>query len=428
MQEPHALYLRDKRRLANGQQKTPYYFTRRLGHPQKWNLLPVLLNRFAMYTDHAGTRSLFATLSIGLTVFLLMLLKSATTHAQELQLNGIAIHSELRKDFYIAALYTSVPKNSTEELLNSEQDRRMVLRILASRWSARSFDQHWTQSILINNPSEDLSQFASTILDFTGAIGGKLVSGDEVIIDNPLGKGLTFSINGVELLQVADPDQGRAFLNLLLNAWVGARPPSSNFKRDILQAPADAGDLLAIFDGLTPTDERVATIQSWSAEEEPESEPESEPATAQAAQPRGPTPQQLAAARAKAAEEAAAAAAAAEAERLAEQARLAKEVEELAAGLTLLYRSNVMKLIYSRVVYPGRAIDRNQEGTVQVKVRLNKDGNLIEASLSEESEYSLLNRAALKAVEEAAPFPAAPEKLAEEEVELEIPIRFQIPD
>ncbi|MFK7733082.1 MAG: TonB family protein [Pseudomonadales bacterium] len=379
-----------------------------------------------MDAGHTASRSLLATLSI---VFLSLFLQTATTHAQELQLNGIAIHSELRKDFYIAALYTSVPKNSAQELLNSEQDRRMVLRILASRWSARSFDQHWTQSILINNDPEDLSDLADTILDFTGSLGGKLVSGDEIIIDSPLGKPLTLSANGVELLQLADPVQSNAFFNLLLNSWIGARPPSSNFKRDILQAPADAGDLLAIFEGLTPANDRVAAIQAWSTEETQQAEPEPEvaPATAQTTQPRGPTPQQLAAAKAKAAKEAAAAAAAAEAERLAEEARLAKEVEELAAGLTLLYRSNVMKLIYSRVVYPGRAIDRVQEGTVQLKVRLEKNGNLIEASLAQESKYSLLNKAALRAVQDAAPFPAAPEKLADEELELVIPIRFQIP-
>ncbi|MEM8499453.1 MAG: TonB family protein [Pseudomonadota bacterium] len=382
------------------------------------------MNRFAINTDRAESRSLFATFSIS---FLLLFFQNLPTYAQDLQLNGIAIHSELRKDFYIAALYTSVPKNNAEELLTTEQDRRMVLRVLASRWSARSFDQHWTQSILINNESDELSRLADTILDFTGALGGKLVSGDEIIIDSPLGANLTFSINGVELLAVSDPVQGRAFFDLLLNAWIGARPPSSNFKRDILQAPADAGDLLAIFDGLTPADDRVAAIQGWSAEAEAEPEPEPEPVATPTAQPRGPTPEQVAAARAKAAEEAAAAAAAEEAARLAEQARLAKEVEELAAGLTLLYRSNVMKLIYARVVYPGRAIDRNQEGVVQIVVRLKKDGELIEASFAEESEYSLLNRAALKAVKDAAPFPAAPEKLAEEELVLEIPIRFQIP-
>ncbi len=86
-----------------------------------------------------------------------------------------------------------------------------------------------------------------------------------------------------------------------------------------------------------------------------------------------------------------------------------------------------MKLIYARVLYPGRAIDRNQEGTVEINIRLKKNGELIEASFNQESEYSLLNRAALKAVQDASPFPAAPEKLSEDELELAIPIRFQIP-
>ncbi len=384
----------------------------------------MLLNRFTHNTDRVWTRTLYAVLCG--CVFVL-LLRTGTIQAQELQLNGIAIHSELRTDFYIGALYVSVPKSSADELLNAEQDRRMVLRVLASRWSARSFDQHWTQSILINNEQDALSKFADTILDFTGSVKGKLVSGDEVLIDNPLGKPLTFSVNGVQLMQVTDPARGREFFNLLLNAWVGARPPSSDFKRDMLLAASDAGDLLAIFDGLKPADERVAAIQGWSTEEETEPEPPPEPASSPPAQPQGPTPQQIAAARARAAAEAAAAAAAEEARRQAEEARLAKEAEELAAGLTLLYRSNVMKIIYSRVVYPGRAIDRNQEGTVLLKVLLKKDGELIEASLQQESEFALLNRAALKAVEDAAPFPAAPAKLENEELQLDIPIRFQIP-
>lgn len=355
--------------------------------------------------------------------------------AQDTQLNGMAIHSELRRDIYIGALYAAVPGTASDNLRDSEQDKKMVLKVIASRWSARSFEQHWTQSILINNNEEDLASFADAVLAFTSALGGKLVSGDEVTINSPLGQPLTMSVNGVEVFNLAD--NGNKFFGLLLDGWIGARPPSSNFKRDILNTPDDIANLQTIFDSLTPSAERIAEVEAW-ADNPAESAVETEATTQAVAAPPEPSAEELArrsAARAAAAASAAKAkaeaeaeaAAKAEAERKAEEERIAKEVEQKNAGLRLLYRSNVMKMIYTRVVYPSRAIDRNQEGDVELMVRLKRNGKLIEATINTESKYNLLNKAALRAAEDASPYPPAPEKLTDKEIELVIPIRFNIP-
>ncbi|MFK8021856.1 MAG: TonB family protein [Pseudomonadales bacterium] len=371
---------------------------------------------------------------------MLFTLPVATISAQELQLNGMAIHSELRRDYYIGALFVAVPNSSSEDLLSSEQDKQMVLRVLAARWSARSFEQHWTQSILINNDEEDLANFAESVLRFTGSVGGKLVNGDEVIISSKLGGALTMSVNGVNVFSLESG--GNEFFSLLLNAWIGARPPSSQFKGDILTAPGDVTNLRTIFDNLTYTDERVEEVRAWneSGDQLDNIATESTPTT-ETNPPPAPTKPSAAEIAKRAAARAAAAAAAAkaqaeaeaeaaaklEAEKKAEEERLAKEVEQKNAGLRLLYRSNVMKMIYGRVVYPSRSIDRDQEGEVVLKVILRRNGELVDASVDKESEHNLLNKAALRAVELASPFPNAPEKLTDKQIELLIPIRFQIP-
>ena len=373
---------------------------------------------------------------------MLFTLPVAQTRAQDLQLNGMAVHSELRRDYYIGALFVAVPNSASEDLLISEQDKQMVLRVLAPRWSARSFEQHWTQSILINNNEEDLANFAESVLSFTGSVDGKLVHGDEVIISNKLGKALTMTVNGVNVFTLEN--DGNKFFSLILNAWIGARPPSSQFKSDILTAPGDVTNLRTIFDNLAYADERIADVRAWSESggDQPDDSPaESAPVAASKPAPAAPPKPSAAEIAKRAAARAAAAAAKAkaqaeaeteaaaklEAEKEAEEQRLAQEVEQKNSGLRLLYRSNVMKMIYGRVVYPSRSIDRDQEGEVVLKVILKRNGELVSASVDKESEYKLLNKAALRAVELAEPFPNAPEKLTDKQIELLVPIRFQIP-
>ncbi len=384
------------------------------------------------------------TLSLLLPALLALVPPPLLAQTESLQLNGIAIHSKLRRDIYIGALYVTVPSGNADDLMQSEQHKRLVLRVLASRWTDRSFQQHWTQALLINNDEEALATHAESIIRFTEVIGGDLQSGDEVVIDKPMAGPMTLAVNGVELFSLAQKQN--SFFRLLLSGWIGPRPPASNFKRDILVAPRDSNDLLAIFNGLVPAAGRAATIAGWLGPEQEEqqegpppavveaqSNEEAEQTSSEQAQAEQEAARRAAeeAARQRAAEEAAKQAAEearlAEEARIAEEKRQAKEIAERNAGLKLLYRSNVMKLVYQQVVYPNRAVDRNQEGSVTLKVTLNRDGELAETELDEASEYGLLNQAALKAVRRAAPFPAAPDALPDEQLELLIPVRFQIP-
>ena len=73
------------------------------------------------------------------------------------------------------------------------------------------------------------------------------------------------------------------------------------------------------------------------------------------------------------------------------------------------YTPLVVQKIYQNISYPSRAISKNQQGTVRVAIKIGRSGELQSVLTTQESKYSSLNRAALKAVEKAAPFPTLPE-------------------
>ena len=90
------------------------------------------------------------------------------------------------------------------------------------------------------------------------------------------------------------------------------------------------------------------------------------------------------------------------------------------------YTPLVVQKIYQNISYPSRAVSKNQQGTVRVAIQIGRSGELKSTQTTQESKYSSLNRAALKAVEKAAPFPELPEQISAEFFELSIPITFRL--
>lgn len=92
------------------------------------------------------------------------------------------------------------------------------------------------------------------------------------------------------------------------------------------------------------------------------------------------------------------------------------------------YRSSIMRRVYTRVIYPSRAIARNQQGLVVVKLAVDKRGNLLDLDLAQASDYKLLNDAAMRAVKISAPYAKAPLNISSNTLEIKIPINFRIPE
>lgn len=195
-------------------------------------------------------------LSISLLAILLL---SSFTHS--LTLNGIGSYQQLRKEFYIGALYLADPSNDPQAILNSTGSKRMALKVTTKRWSPRRWSLQWQNDIAINNPFSNDKELTEHLMMFTGFLGDNLRTGDEIIIDYITAKGTNVSINGVRIIETNTDE----LFNYLVNVWIGKLPPSGEFKARILDQLDDgkAKDLLDRYNAVTYNDQRSDMVSGW---------------------------------------------------------------------------------------------------------------------------------------------------------------------
>ncbi len=426
----------------------------------------------------------------------LLALTSSVAVAQsdfdDLQMNGLAAFEQLRKEYYIGALYLESLSTDPANVVGMPGRKRMSIHITADRWPPLRFAQQWNQTILINNSSQELNANVMDVLAFTSLPKDDLVSGDRMTVDLLPDVGTRVTLNGTPLLQT----RSDGLFRLLLNTWVGARPSTSDFKRDMLQLPTDGAGtaLLGRYQSLEPDESRRKLVASWggkidtvaaAATPSPTPPPPGEgtivrgrstdtssaavaagatttstavaapvvsapviapppsmsstpaPAPAPAPTPAEPAP-------------AAAVAAAAPAPEPEPEPEPAEEAAPVVAAaqppaptptptptptpvadpnvhesLYNAYSNDLRRLIYSQLRYPRRAVEREVEGLVVLRVISNRSGALIDAQIAQ-SAHTLLDNAAREATTKAAPFPAVAAEMNGERFEFLIPVVFKL--
>ena len=191
--------------------------------------------------------------------------------AAEPVLNGIAASVELNKDRFIAGLYASTPSTSAEDLLRNDIERRMELRITADRLSAKGLNNMWIEGMAINNASGALRDESESLSKLVNMIRKSVVRGDTLVFDARPGDGMTVTLNGTQLGTIASEN----FFSMVLRTWIGNVPLSSDFKQHLLAAGKIDDELRDRFTALSPTNERIAAVQTWAVPTPP---PEPQPA------------------------------------------------------------------------------------------------------------------------------------------------------
>lgn len=414
--------------------------------------------------DKRSNRGRLYLTSLAIAVSLLI---SCTAKA-ELILNGSTIYSDLGKDQFVAALYTETAHNSPLVIQTLDSEKRMEVRIL-NNYSKRRWINLWMQSISINNSREDFSDSAEELIALMQSPKSAPRKGDVLEYLFTPQSGTSMRFNGTELIS----DLSGEVFGLLLRTWIGAIPPSTGFKEELLgnQRNTRARDLL---ESIAPDQERVALAASWILPQPPKVTAPKK-ADAKIAVPKVKEAQ-LKTAKATPAKEVKAPQAAvaqvtnkveptsemitadAETTPVADKAEdqialantpdnsdseessksvtseneTADEAEEdiefnVAEALAQRdYTPLVVQKIYKNISYPSRAVSKNQQGTVRVAIKIGRSGELQNILTTQKSRYSSLNKAALKAVEKAAPFPTLPEQITADSFELSIPITFRL--
>jgi TonB family protein len=191
-------------------------------------------------------------------LFFFFCLSLPRAQAAELTLNGLASHQELQAEYFIAALYLPSPSKNLEEILAMTGQKRMEMRVTHDNFSPRKFAGLWRDSLVINNSPADIEKFGTDMLKFSSVMGGKLVTGDQVVIEYRPNSATVISVNGNELARFNED-----FFPLLLRTWIGPRPTSSDFKRDLLAAGKLNEQLKNRYPNIVPLDGRKQMATLW---------------------------------------------------------------------------------------------------------------------------------------------------------------------
>jgi protein TonB len=90
------------------------------------------------------------------------------------------------------------------------------------------------------------------------------------------------------------------------------------------------------------------------------------------------------------------------------------------------WKRQVVGLLERNKRYPEAAQARNQHGTVELAFSLDRQGRVVTTRIAKSSGSSLLDEATLDLVRRSQPFPPPPPEMAGAEVNLSVPIRYNI--
>lgn len=378
---------------------------------------------------------------------------SAQVANTELQLLGIGMAQELRTDIYLGAIFAPGDAGSIDAALADSVPKRMSIKIVAEKWSARELGRTFKERIALNNPRPVWQGLGQHIIAFANTFRDNLQRGDTVTFDHVPGVGTEIAINGTKLNTI----RSTAFFNLLANAWVGDLPPSQAFKSAVTgKDKSKFANLVAQYDTLLPAPGRTFTAVAERAEEpkpaetkpaEPkvaaakpaetkpaeakvaESKPvETKPVEAKPAEPK-PAESKPVVVADKPAEKKPAEAKLAPAELLASIGPLDVPAVEAVIDPDLLlgdYKREAMKLFRKNQFYPPKAFKDKLTGEGVVRAIVDKSGNMVSVEVVESTGERLLDRAMVDMVTKSMPLPTLPAELPDERYNIDVPVRFTL--
>lgn len=148
----------------------------------------------------------------------------------ELLLNGAGIRSKLFIKVYVGALYVGQKSTAAAAIIDSQQPRRVVMRLLRDL-DAETLSSAMDEGLRANNPPAELAEMKAQTDQLIGIMKGigKAREGDTIAIDFSA-EGVTVGLNGETRGKVAGP----GFAKALLKVWLGDKPADASLKKALL--------------------------------------------------------------------------------------------------------------------------------------------------------------------------------------------------
>jgi protein TonB len=90
------------------------------------------------------------------------------------------------------------------------------------------------------------------------------------------------------------------------------------------------------------------------------------------------------------------------------------------------WKNEVADMLERNKRYPSDARNRHQQGTVQLAFSIDREGRVVGSRIVTSSGSPALDKEALELAKRASPFPPPPHELAGDQINLSVPIRFNI--
>ena len=95
-----------------------------------------------------------------------------------------------------------------------------------------------------------------------------------------------------------------------------------------------------------------------------------------------------------------------------------------AAQASQTWQSRLLAQLEKNKYYPEEALADSQEGTVLIKISINRQGRVLAAMLVRKSAFNLLNAEAIALAHRASPLPPPPDDIAGTVISLTVPVEF----
>ncbi|MDB4581289.1 chalcone isomerase family protein [Porticoccaceae bacterium] len=199
----------------------------------------------------------------GMAIMTALGLTSLAAAQSNLVMNGSSVYADLGKNQFAAALYLETQQQNPGITHSMQGQKRMEVRVL-NNYSKRRWFNLWMQSISINNSRETFSDSAKDLITLMQAPKSAPKRGDFIEYLSSPDRGTSMRFNGTELV-AGLPSEVFA---LLLNTWIGAIPPTTSFKNEILGKQSNP-EAVALLKTVTTDPQRVSLAASWILPPEP---------------------------------------------------------------------------------------------------------------------------------------------------------------
>jgi hypothetical protein len=153
---------------------------------------------------------------------------SVQVDGKSLVLNGLGLREAtfLKIDVYVAGLYVE-KKSSDAAALMAPGTKQLVMHFVRSVGKA-DIVKSWQEGVEKNAKSQ--AGAVKERFERVYAVMNDVAEGDEMVLTEIPGKGVTFALKGKDLVTIPGED----FAKVLWSIWLGAEPPNPDLKEGLL--------------------------------------------------------------------------------------------------------------------------------------------------------------------------------------------------